>query len=289
MGIHDRDYYRQQEPGVTLGTPRSMVVMLILVNVAAYFANGLFTPPAGPRDLGQITTALAVSTDTLTQPWLWWKFVTYGFAHDPAGFQHILFNMLGLWFLGRAVENRYGRWEFLRLYLVMIVLGSLVWAASTMVFKPGQAATLVGASGAVSGVVMLFILNNPRATLMMFPIPIPIKAWLLGVILVVVNLFGAVGSIGSVAFGVHLVGMAFAYIYFANNLNLGRLIGGRFSLSALKPKPRLRIHDPSDEESDLGKEVDRILEKIHREGEGSLTRKERRTLEAASREYQKRR
>jgi len=284
MGIYDRDYYRQQEPGVTLGAPRSMVVMLILVNVAAYFANGLLT-----GDTNQITDTLSVSTDTLRQPWMWWQFVTYGFAHDPTMFGHILFNMLGLWFLGRAVENRYGRWEFLRLYLVMIVLGSLVWAGSTVILNPGRPAMLLGASGAVSGVVMLFILNNPRATLMMFPIPIPIKAWLFGVILVVVNLFGAVGSIGNIAFGVHLVGMAFAYIYFANNLNLGRLIGGRFSLSALKPKPRLRIHDPADEEGDLGKEVDRILEKIHRDGEGSLTRKERRTLEAASREYQKRR
>jgi len=284
MGIYDRDYYRQQEPGVTLGAPRSMVVMLILVNVAAYFANGLLT-----GDTNRITDTLAVSTDTLAQPWMWWQFVTCGFAHDPTKFGHILFNMLGLWFLGRAVENRYGRWEFLRLYLVMIVLGSLVWAASNAVLDPGKRAMLLGASGAVSGVVMLFILNNPRATLMLFPIPIPIKAWLFGVILVVVNLFGAVGSIGNIAFGVHLVGMAFAYIYFANNLNLGRLIGGRFSLSALKPKPRLRIHDPADEEGDLGKEVDRILEKIHRDGEGSLTRKERRTLEAASREYQKRR
>jgi hypothetical protein len=63
-------------------------------------------------------------------------------------------------------------------------------------------------------------------------------------------------------------------------------------LSDLKPKlfrPKLRIHDPDKEAQDLGQQVDAILEKIHREGEASLTKKERKTLEEASRRYQRRR
>ena len=58
---------------------------------------------------------------------------------------------------------------------------------------------------------------------------------------------------------------------------------------------RLRLHDPKPEESDFEasqrreQELDRILEKIHSQGESSLTRAERRILETASREYQKRR
>jgi hypothetical protein len=93
-----------------------------------------------------------------------------------------------------------------------------------------------------------------------------------------------------VANSAHLTGVAFAYAYYRGKLNLGRLIPAR--LSDLKPRrlfrPKLRIHDPETKRQDLSREVDAILEKISREGESSLTRKERRTLEEASRQYQRR-
>ena len=64
---------------------------------------------------------MAVHVDTLTQPWLWWQYLTAGFTHSPLRFDHILGNMLVLFFLGRDVEEAYGPKEFLRLYLVMVV------------------------------------------------------------------------------------------------------------------------------------------------------------------------
>ena len=79
------------------------------------------------------------------------------------------------------------------------------------------------------------------------------------------------------------------YLYFRNKWSLRWLGGGAFPLPRLKRRPRLRIHDPGRQDEGLSKEVDRILAKIHRQGEDSLSRKERRTLESASREYQKRR
>ena len=284
MGIYDRDYYREeQRPGVSLRAPRTIVVTLILINVALWLIDGLLWP-----EQHSLTELLAVSNESFWPPWLWWKFLTYGFAHASSP-QHILFNMLGLFFLGRTVEQVYGRGEFLRLYLVMLVAGSLVWAVSTAMFKPGQPIQLVGASGAVTGVIILFVLNFPHQTLILFPIPIPVKAWVIGVIVIVVNVLGSVSESGNTAFGVHLTGIAFAYLYFKNRWNLKWLGVGSAWLAWLKPRPRLRIHDPNKESEDLGKEVDRILEKIHRQGEESLTRKERRTLESASRKYQQRR
>jgi hypothetical protein len=86
--------------------------------------------------------------------------------------------------------------------------------------------------------------------------------------------------------------VALAFLYYRFNWNLGRLVPRGFSLDWLKPRSSLRVHDPEQEEPpevDLGAEVDRILEKIHREGEARLTRKERRTLVDASREYQRKR
>jgi hypothetical protein len=104
------------------------------------------------------------------------------------------------------------------------------------------------------------------------------------------NLFGHAGFLNqNVAYGVHLVGIAFAAAYYYLGWNFTRLTGG-WSFDALKQRPKLRVHDPDRDPGYRNEaEVDRILKKISEEGESSLTRKERRTLEAASREYQKNR
>jgi membrane associated rhomboid family serine protease len=311
MGIYDRDYYRERRPSFALRAPSTIIGTLILINVAVFLADALLTPGAAEPPVGRADTLrtpispdshaiaywLSAHNDTLTKPWMWWQLLTYGFVHDPRSLWHIFFNMLQLWFLGRTVEERYGRWEFLRIYLAMLAVGSIVWVIATALFEPrfvefgGQQIPrhyqLLGASGAVCGVVMLFVLNFPQQTLMLFPIPIPVKAWVIGVLLIVVNIAGALRGESNVAFGVHLTGIAFAFLYFRNRWNLGSLTR-LFSRGLPKRQPKLRIHDPGPEDAELSREVDRILEKITRQGEAGLTRKERRTLENASREYQKR-
>ena len=67
---------------------------------------------------------------------MWWQFLTYGFVHDPFASQHIFFNMLVLFFLGRDVEQWYGTREFIRLYLVTLVFASVVCAVTTRLFDP---------------------------------------------------------------------------------------------------------------------------------------------------------
>ena len=253
--------------------------------MAVYLANAVFTPS------GRLAYLLSAHVDTLARPWMWWQFLTYGFVHDPNSFGHILFNMLGLWFFGRDIEQLYGKREFLRLYLVMLVAGSVVWATINWIRGTASAdATLLGASGAIVGTVVLFALNYPhRQVLLFFVLPAP--AWVLGVFLVVMDVMGATGSHGAtnVAYTVHLTGAAFAFVYFRQKWNLTQLTAGRFSWSFLRRRPKLRVHDPDRKDAELSSEVDRILEKISLQGESSLSRKERRTLEDASRKYQQRR
>ena len=160
---------------------------------------------------------------------------------------------------------------------------------------------MLGASGAVATIVILFALNFPRATILMFFV-IPMPAWVLGVLFVAGDMLGFFGiqtsrEARNVAYVIHLTGAAYAFLYFQSDWNLGRL--GRFvALPKLFGRPKLRVHEPDEEEDEerfdappanLSVEVDRILEKISREGETSLTRKERQTLEEASRQYQRRR
>jgi membrane associated rhomboid family serine protease len=281
VGIYDRDYYRSERPGLHLNAPRTAVAYLILINVVLWLANGLLTPSTNG-----ITYTLAAKDWSLARPWLWWQFLTYGFVHAPQ-LWHLFFNMLGLFFFGREVEIVYGRKEFLRFYLVVLVLGSVVWAIVS--WLAGTAGVLLGASGAIVAIVILFAVNFPRQTvLFMFFLPMP--AWVLGVLLVASDLYGAVARPDSgVAYMVHLTGAAVALLYYRFGWNFGNLVPGRWPWHRFRMRPKLRIHAPPLEQDQLREEVDRILEKISRGGEESLSRKERRTLEDASRQYQKRR
>ena len=295
MGIYDRDYYRQQKPQRSLSGPRTVVGALILINVVVFLADGFLTPlpdNAPPGACGRIAGALAVEAGSLTNPLYWWQFLTYGFAHASVpNYWHIIGNMLVLFFLGRDIESLYGRKEFFRLYLAMLVVSSVVWAVIELV-QGHTGASAVGASGAVTGTVILYALNFPRRTLLLFFV-IPMPAWVVGLLVVFLDVWGALGGkSGQIAFTAHLGGAAFALLYHRYRWNLTRWTPGWFSSAGRKRRPKLRVHDPDRqhrEDRELSKEVDRILEKIHREGEDSLTRKERRTLENASRQYQKKR
>ena len=311
MGIYDRDYFRQGRSGIGLSMPRTAVMGIILVNVAvfaaemltttqgSFFGHVFFESPVQDKFAmhADVQGIRPSDPDTLTHPWMWWQFLTAGFTHSILSFEHIIFNMLGLYFLGRDVEEFYGTREFIRLYLAMIVFSGVVWAVATrMTIGFGSA---VGASGAIAGVVVLYALLFPRRTLLvMFVLPLP--AWLVGALFVAFDILGAMnrpvelpgmGNVKNIAYAAHLGGAAFALAYFYfhwNFVRMSQVVRGRFKrLSG----PSLKVYQ-AEESSDpvvADSEVDRILEKIHREGEGSLTRQERRILESASREYQQRR
>ena len=176
MGIYDRDYYRQERPLFSVGSPRTAVGVLIVINVALWILD-FFTPVTHVTPAGEarwLSDHLAVSGATLGQPWMWWRFLTYGFAHSPLNFGHILWNMFGLFIFGRDLEGHYGRKEFTRLYLAMVVLGGLAWAVIAQLKGADPDRIMYGASGAVTGVVLLFALNFPHRTILLFfVLPVP--------------------------------------------------------------------------------------------------------------------
>ncbi len=295
MGIYDRDYYRDESGsrGWHLRGPQSIVIALVLVN-AAIFLAGLFFPREG--DVSLLTRWLSLKPDALLAPWRWWEFLTYGFVHSTGDIFHIAGNMFVLWMFGRFVEPIYGRWELLRFYLVAIVLGGVIWAARMYFFYDVAAREqyyLLGASGAVTAVLMLFIFHFPRQTILLFFV-IPMPAWVLGVFIIVMDIFRLRGQSG-VAADVHLVGAAFAFLYWRLGWNLGRGVPGflRFDSlrRAMKRSPRLRVHHEDTPRSgpSIDEQADRLLDKVHREGEESLTNRERRILEEYSRRMRQRR
>lgn len=284
MGIHDRDYYGNEPPsGLTPSwNQRSAVENVIIINVVVFVLNLLFSDRSN-----LITQTLSLHSEDATEPWMWWRTLTYGFAH--ANMNHIFWNMFGLWMLGRTVEQCYGKSEFLRIYLSSVVACGAVWLVRYYLF--GMQGTVLGASGAVCCIEMLFVLNFPKVILMVMGI-IPMPAWVLGIILVVSNMYTQPSPDGqAIAYDVHLTGIAFAAAYFFMKLDFRSLPNPMAWFRKTRRKlsgPQLKVHDPIATAND-DQEADRILQKIHEQGQDSLTSKERKFMEKYSRRVRDRR
>jgi membrane associated rhomboid family serine protease len=275
MAIYDREYYSEEQSnwsGGPLWNQRMVVTNLVLLNVAFFLVNFLL----GGRE-NVITTAMELKGENLTQPWFWWHLLTYAFAHAPDNPWHLFWNMFGLWMLGRTVEMHYGRNEFLRIYLAAAIFGGLVFMFRA--FLTNSTIPVIGASGAVICIEMLFVLLNPKATLMLYGV-LPLPAWVFGAFLIGANLLGGDKD---TAYDVHIAGLVFAFAYFLLQWNLGNWFGS-WNWANLKRKwsgPRLRVHRPDSIVADE-QEADRILQKIFEKGQDSLTTKERRFMEKYS-------
>lgn len=284
MGIYDREYYRDDAPtDLRLPGGWTVTTWLVIVNAAMFLLNFVADD--------WIVRYFAATPQSLTRPYLWWQLLTYGFTHDPDTIDHLFWNMFGLWLFGRSVEAIYGPREFLRFYLCGIVLGGIVWTARILIATggAGNGNFLLGASGAVTAVTLLFCIHFPKQTILLMMV-LPVPAWLLGALIIVWNVFGALSGAGGTAFDVHLVGVVLAIVYHRLGWNFGRWTSrwtGSLPRGLFSRRPRLKVHRPSDAEHDfddrLAEQADQLLEKINRLGIDSLTASERATLERHSR------
>ncbi|MFG0265766.1 MAG: rhomboid family intramembrane serine protease [Rhodopirellula sp. JB055] len=298
MGLNDRDYSRtERTPWDRIENPISMIKILIGINVAVFVVDWI--------SKGQLSDWFGVSGQTLTQPWLWFQPLTYGFLHNTNDILHIVFNMFLLFVFGRPVEQRLGGQEFLRFYLASLIFGGIVamlypWVislASTGQIDPAiLGSSTIGASGAVVAVTILFACYFPHQEVL-FMFVFPMKAWVLASLLVVWDLASALGILGggdNTAFEVHLAGAAFGFLYAQLGWSFRRLDFSRITeipdqMRQKSRRAKLKLHDPDKKIREEAEEADRILAKIHASGESSLTSSERKTLERYSRRQRQKR
>ena len=140
----------------------------------------------------------------------WWQVFTYMYAHGDLS--HILFNMLGLFFFGTAVEEEIGSWEFLAFYHITGVLAGL--ASLGIYWMTGQYGVyLLGASGAVFAVTLAFATYRPHARVLVFFV-IPLRARSLVILYAAFEVFSQLfDPYGGVAHLTHLAGFLFAFLY----------------------------------------------------------------------------
>ncbi|AEJ62474.1 Rhomboid family protein [Spirochaeta thermophila DSM 6578] len=145
-----------------------------------------------------------------------WQLVSYMFAH--ASFNHILFNMLGLFFFGLQVEREMGSREFLLFYFFTGIFAGLV---SLLVYwlSGAYGVFLLGASGVVYGVLLAFATFYPRARIFLFGIfPVPAPYLVIGY--TAIELLAQFGAQDNVAHLTHLAGFAGAYLYLVLRLGI---------------------------------------------------------------------
>jgi rhomboid family protein len=227
--------------------------------------------------------------NAFTRPW---TFISYMFVH--ANLLHLLANMLMLFVFGTAVESRMGSRNFLMYYLFCGV-GAAVFSLLLAGVMPVGA--FVGASGAVLGVAVAFAMFWPDAELIVFPIPVPIKARTLVIGLVVLDVIGSRLWPGDgIAHIAHVGGALFGYLFFrVQSLSrrspaqparaVERVVmvqsgsaepDRRTPVTPMRPRRRVDS-DP------VAAEVDRVLDKISEKGISSLTAAERRFLDEVAR------
>ncbi len=296
MGIESRDYIRENQP-VYGFTPRQgglwAVKYLLIANIAVFLLQMMFKDAVAWRRghlAGGLTEWLSLSlsnllSEDLSSSFQIWRLVTYGFCHGS--FTHILFNMFVLWMFGRIVEPIYGSREFLFFYLAGVVISGMCHVGMQAVTQ--QPSGVVGASGGVMAVVFLTAMVFPRMQVYVMFV-IPMQLWVMAVIYAAVDVFGAFNTTGSkVAHFAHLGGAGFgiAYKYFGWRLSgLWDVLRFRFRRRFKGSKPKVKIYrPPTASRADLDRQVDEILEKIHKQGEASLTDRERKILTDASRRY----
>ena len=115
-------------------------------------------------------------------------------------------------------------------------------------------------------------------------------AWVLGVLVILMNIFSfdpasaAAGGEHKIAYNVHLIGAAYGYLFYRTQWSFGSWwsVGGS-SFRLPRRRPKLKVHNPESQYTALDGQADVVLDKLHREGQESLTPRERKILEDYSR------
>jgi len=178
---------------------------LIAVNVGA-FLLALIVPA--------LTIRLGLMPAAVLRDFALWQPLTYMFLHG--GISHLLFNMLALWMFGTDLERTWGTRFFVRYYFVTGIgagLVTILWALLPLPYAGAlYQALVVGASGAIYGLLLAYGMYFPHRTVLVFLFPVPARY--------AVMIFGAIAflsSLGAAGDGVahvaHLGGLLVGYLY----------------------------------------------------------------------------
>lgn len=228
------------------------VQTLILANAAIFAGQLILDVPLGTRagafagaaaPGGFVADILSFRCVDVLRGFLWQP-LTYMFLHG--GLMHLVMNMLWLFFFGPEVERVLGSRQFLRFYLLCGTAGVF---ANFVPILTTFSASVVGASGAVMGVLVAYAITNPEREFFLFPLPVPINARAMVYIVIALNIVSALSPGDATSVHTHFGGMAMGAAYMKL---VPKLRTWRRQRNAPGPAPR----NPLDE---VGDAVDNIF------------------------------
>ena len=234
------------------------------------------------------------------------RLITSGFLH--VNWMHLIFNMITLYAFGGGLESPergLGPFLFSVLYFASLLGGNLL---SLFIHRNHAGYRSVGASGAIAGVIFGAIALNPDIDISFFFLPLPIPAWLFGLAYMLISIYGIRSNKDNVGHDSHLggalIGMLVAILINPSVLVehyvpiLIIAVPALIFLYLIITRPHFLLvdnyffrnqedfysidHRYNQEKTNRQKEIDRILEKIHKKGMKSLTREEKELLKRES-------
>jgi len=194
-----------------------------------------------------------------------WQPFTYLFFHG--GIWHLLINMFVLWMFGSELERLWGKEHFLKFYFVTGVGAGLV----TMIFGLNSMTPIVGASGAVYGVLLAYGLTYPNRTVYLYGI-IPIKSLWFVIGIGVIAFMSSFDNVSQISHLTHLSGMMIGYLMLKRPVRFNDLW---FTIRKRTLEYKIKHEEKKvSQHQAIEREIDRILDKINREGFDSLTEEE---------------
>lgn len=241
---------------------------LLIINVAAFICIHIF-PAIDWLGIFGLAPRYVFSGLRL------WQFVTYLFLH--IGLFHLSVNMLMLYFFAPAIEKVWGAKRFLFYYFFTGIGAGLC----SVLLDARSTVPVVGASGAIFGLLVAFALLFPETVILVFFVfPMRIRPAVL--FFAVFNLLGALSAAPSgIAYYAHLGGALFGYLYFQRDKFFPPGYLRRFFVSGTGKRAK-KGEPPEPMTGDTAERVDAILDKISAQGMRSLTQKERKILETQS-------
>ena len=295
--LEDRDYMRQAGYHRPMDV-FSMTTLLIVANFIVFVWREV-TMDYFPAAFKFTDTYFALSNEGLGHGYLW-QLLTFQFLHLNGS--HIVMNMLGLYFIGRALEPMIGGRQFLTLFLASGLVGGAFQSLLGLIFPVHFGGPVFGASASVCGLLAAVATLEPDMEFLAFfllPIRAKYLAWCSAIVFafwVIVPAQPAPGQ-PAIAQAAHLGGMvgAFAFVRFfiqhrwhmpqfrfpprrSPPRELAAKRAGKKSFWNATPIPPAEDLTPDEF---LQKEVDPILDKISERGIQSLTAREREILEKA--------
>lgn len=215
-----------------------------------------------------------------------WTPLTYMFMH--AGFFHILFNMLWLYWMGQIFEEYLGNKRIIGLYILGGLSGALFFIGAYNIFPAfsGYVAgsTIVGASAGVTAVIIATATLLPDYSINLILIG-PVKLKWIALFYILIDFLGVVGPNAGGEFS-HLGGALFGFIYIKQLQRGHDWIGAITGI--FKPSPKLKVASKNSGKNSSSKprqeEIDRILDKISQTGYESLNKQEKELLFRASKD-----